>query len=228
MATSGTTAFTLTAREVIIFALRKINILSGNSADTPPEDSERARIELNLMLKGMQRFPSLWRLTDGSQALTSATASYTLTSTLPYRIASCRYRNASGIDMPMVGLTRQEYDDLPMKASTGLPTQFYFDAQRDAGVLTTWPVLSVATTETLRFTYQRRFEDVSDLTQTIDCPPEALEVIGYNLGARLADDYGQVGPNIDRVIARAEQMKAELSDAERPDVIRFLPMATYG
>lgn len=228
MATSGTNAFSLTAREVIHFALRKINILSGNAADAPEEDTERARIELNLMMKGWQRFPSLWRLTNGSQTLTSATASYTLSTALPYRIVSCRYRNTSNIDLPMVQLTRQEYDDLPIKTAAGLPTQFYFDAQRDAGVLTTWPVLATATTESLKFTYQRRFEDVTGLTETLDCPPEALEVIGYNLAARIADDFGQAGPHIDRVIARAEQMKAELSDAERPDVIRFLPMATYG
>ena len=228
MTTSGTTSFTLTAQEVIVFALRKINILSGNSAHIPAEDAERARVELNLMMKGMQRFPSLWRLTRGSQSLTAATASYTLSTTVPYRIAGCRYRNAAGTDIPMINLTGQEYDDLPLKTSAGIPTQFYFDAQRDAGVLYVWPVLATVTTETIQYTYQRRFQDVTDLAETLDCPPEALEVLGYNLAARLADDYGQKGPNIDRIIARAEQLRAELGDSERPDVIRFMPEARYG
>ena len=222
MATSGTTTYSLTAREVITYALRKINMLAENE-DASASSAERARIELNDMLKTWQRHASVWRLTEGSLTPVANTASISLSTLRPYRILDCRYRNTSSIDLPMHEMTRQEYHRLPVKTTTGTPTNFYFDPQRDVGTLYIWPVLSTVTTETIQTTYQRRFEDVTDLGETLDIAQDAHETVKYNLAARLADDYGRKGEHISRVIQRAEMLYQDMLDADRPEVVRFVP-----
>ena len=227
MSTSGSTNYSLTALQVIDYALKKINLV-GRGQSTPSELSDGALLELNVMLKEWMKYDSIWRLTDTSVAPTASTASVSLSVANPYRVIDVRFRNTSSIDIPMTELTRQEYYDIPLKTSTGTPTSWYYDPQRASDTLYIWPVLSSVTTETLRFTYQRRYEDVDALGNEIDVPQEHLSVVGYNLAARLADEFGKSGPHIDRIIARAEMMLQEALDADRADVVRFVPETRYG
>ncbi len=89
MATSGSTDFSLTAREVITFALRKLRVIGGNGEAPSNDQATDAMRELNLMLKGWQKYPSLWRMTEGSVTLTASTVSYTLSPT-PHRVLNVR------------------------------------------------------------------------------------------------------------------------------------------
>lgn len=225
MSTSNSIDFNLTARQVIEYALRKINILGqGQAADG--DAAEEAMRELNLLLKEWQKHEQIWILTEGYVTPIASTGAYTLTP-IPHRIIDCRYRNSSSIDTPMYEMTRQEYFDLPDKTSTGVPTQFYFDPQRGESVLYIWPLLSSVSTETIRVTYQRRFEDVDDLANNLDVRQEHLGLVGMNLAARLADTYGRSGDSISRIISRAESMLQEALDEDRPEMIRFMPDELY-
>ncbi len=227
MATSGSSDYSLTARQVIEYALRKINV-TANGNTPSSEVADDALVELNVMLKEWMKYDSIWRLTETSLTPTASTASISMSSANPYRVIDVRYRNTSSIDLPMEELTRQEYYDIPLKTSTGTPTSWYFDPQRATNTLYLWPLLSSVTTETLRVTYQRRYEDVDDLSNDIDVPQEHLAVVGYNLASRLCDRYGKAGPHVDRIVARAEKMLDEILDADRPEVIRFVPESRYG
>ena len=227
MATSGSSDYSLTARQVVEFALKKVNLLAAGQT-APGELAADALVELNVMLKEWMKYDSIWRLTDTSVTPTASTASISLSTANPYRVVDCRFRNTSSIDTPMEELTRQEYYDIPQKTSTGIPTSWYFDPQRDTNTLYIWPVLSSVTTETIRFTYQRRYEDVDDLSNDIDVPQEHLSVVGFNLAARLADNYGKAGPHVDRIVARAQQLLEEALDADRPEIVRFVPETRYG
>lgn len=222
MATSGTTAYAQTAREYITYALRKINIL-GKSEDATGEQADIALRELNYLVKEWQRYPGIWRLTEGSATPVANTASISLSSLKPRRVIDCRYRNASSIDLPMLELTRQSYYDLPIKTSTGVPTQWYYDPQRDSDTLYIWPVLASVSTDTIRVTYLRRFEAITDLAENVDIAEEHMSTLAMTLAARLADDYGRKGPHIDRIIQRAEMLFQDMLDADRPEVIQFLP-----
>jgi hypothetical protein len=218
MTTSGTTAFTMTARQLVSYALSKIEVLSAGETPTA-EDAEYTILELNMMLKELQIFgPNLWRQTEGSQTLSANVAAYTLL-TKPFRISDCRFRQG-GRDLPMELLTRPEYFDMPLKTSTGIPTQYYFDAQRDSGTLYIWPVMAAVAGETIYYTYQRRFEDVTSLDQTIDVPPEALSLIGYMLSARIADAFGA---DAQLLRAQADRMMLMHQSADREPEYRFQP-----
>lgn len=222
MSTSGTITYSLNAGELITYALRKINII-GEAEDPSAEAAARAMREMNLMLKGWQKYENLWRLTEGSVALTNATASYTL-SPIPHQVLSARYRNASSLDLPMDPLLRSEYYDLPNKSVAGIPTTFYVDYQRSGATLYVWPVQATVTTETIKYTFLRKFEDVSATTNDVDVKQEHLEVVGYNLAARLCDDYASVDPRVsERVIQRAQLLLEESLDDDRPDFIQLVP-----
>src|SRR3990167_6433365 len=230
MTTSGSIDLTFTAQELITYALRLINITAQH--ETPEaNDSERGRVEMNMMLKDWMRYEHIWRVKEGYVLIVADQAGYSLTPR-PHRVHDMRYRNASSLDTTMIEMTRDQYYNLPDKASKGIPTQWFFDPQRDSDSLWIWPVLDTldtTTPETLRVTYQRRFEDVDTLTETLDITQAYLGVVGYNLAARLADSFGRSGGHIDRIVGRAEQLKEEMMDDDREDFVQFVPdMSRYG
>jgi hypothetical protein len=166
--------------------------------------------------------PHLWTKTEGSITMTSATQSYNLVSTLnPVRVLSMRYRDTSSRDLPMEELSRDEYFDLPLKTSAGIPTQYFFDPQRGAPTLYVWPVKATITTETLRVTYQRRIEDIDSLDNDIDIPQEWFETLRYCLADRLLDEYGQSDGVAQRIMARAAQLRLQAEDFERDTFVQF-------
>lgn len=219
MATSGSTDFNLTARQIVTFALKQLRVVGAG--ETPSAEDMSDGIEaLNLMLKAWQMtMPNLWRQTEGTLTLTSATASYSLASA--YRVISARFRQ-SGRDIPMALLTREEYQNLALKTSAGIPTQYYFDPQRASGTLYVWPVLATAAGETIQYTYQRRFEDIDDPANDIDVPQEALRTVGYALAEELLDSFGKDDATAARIIRKSASAKNDLRMADREDVVRFI------
>jgi hypothetical protein len=223
MALSGSYNFSLTAREVITFALRKCNIV-GLGQDPSAAAAEDARLLLNLMLKDWSiKGPHLWKKTESSVAMTNATASYDLSSINALRVLDVRYRDTSSRDLPMTNFERSRYFDLPDKASAGIPSTWYFDPQRGAPTLYVWPVKPTITTETLRLTHQKRFDDIDTLDDDIDIVQEWLLTVGYNLASLLLDDYPVDGKESDRIIARAELLHAQAKDFDREDTLVFEP-----
>jgi hypothetical protein len=213
MATSGTISYSLTARGIITFALRKLRVI-GESEDPTAAQAADAQTELNLLLKEWQRHTDLWRMTEGSITLIASTYSYALLAAtlIPHRVISARYRDASGTDLPMELMTREEYYDLPRKTSTGIPTQFYIDYQRDNPTMLLWQSLAAVTTETIQYTYQRKYQDIASLDNDLDLRSEHLSTVAYNLAERLAADYGKAD---DRLTLRAQQLLDQALDADR-------------
>lgn len=217
MATSGTIAYTMTARELITFSLKKLGVVSADEPVTAV-DMDYCLIELNVMLKGWQLGgPNLWRKSRGSLALTANTASFLLP--LAVNVTSCRLRQ-NGRDLPMEVLTGDEYDELPLKASTGTPTQYYFDQQNVDGVLYIWPLLASVTTETIEYTYQRHFQDVATLDENLDVPHEFLGLVGYALAEQIAPGF-MVDPKV--VSRQVATMMSAANSSDREPVIRFEP-----
>lgn len=219
MATSGSIDYSLNARDLCTFALKKARI-QGIGETPSAEDMAGTLEDLNMMLKGWQLTgPNLWRQTFGNVTPVAATASYVL-SPKPFRVIECRWRSASGTDIPMLGINRQDYVDMPSKASTGTPTQFYVDYQRTEAKLYIWPTPSSVTTETVQYTYQRAFEDLDGLNDDIDIPQEYMETVGYALADRLLETYGK---EIKAVSRRAAYLLAVADSADREETVRFEP-----
>jgi len=143
---------------------------------------------------------NLWKKTAMSVTSTTAT-NYTLSPVRPVRILSVRWKNTGGTETPMVGMTRDEYDRLPIKTTTGVPTTWYYDKQREAAKLYVWPVPASVTTETLEITYEREIEDMA-LDDAVDVPGEWWNAVVFGLASDLAIDYpGVANPMIDQKAA---------------------------
>lgn len=220
--TSGVIGYDLDARAILDFALKKLRVVDAGRAPGATETATALR-ELNLLLKGWQKYESLWRLTEGLVTLTANTNSYLL-SPVPHRVISCRYKNTSGNDLPMVEMTRSEYFDLPQKTNTGIPHSYYVDYQRTSTTIYVWQPLVSVTTETIPYTYYRKFDAIANLNEGVDVRSEWLEVVGYNLAQRLGPDFGRVNSAaFAEIKEQAIILKQELLDDDREDFIRLVP-----
>jgi hypothetical protein len=137
---------------------------------------------------------------------------YAFTTNLPrpLQVVEAQLRNADEIDIPVQIISRQEYQDLPNKSSTGVVTQIYYNPQRDKGYLYTWPVSDTANSR-LIFTAYLPLEDFDAAGDTPDFPQEWYDPLAFNLAVELAPMYGVVG---DEKLELAAQAKAYLNDVQ--------------
>lgn len=206
MATSGSTDFSLTRTDIIAEALELIGAIAAGESPSAEDGASVAR-SLNMMLKTWQADGlHLWLKAEGSLPLVAGTQSYTMGNggtfaARPLRILSARLR-VSSVDTPLYEMPRQEYFDLPTKATAGRPTGFYYDPGRVQGRLYVWPVLASGLTATVEFTYARPIEDMDGPTNDFDLPQEWFEAIAYNLAVRIAPKFGAiVRPDVVEVAA---------------------------
>lgn len=181
MATTGTK----TVLDIVTAATQKAGIVG--LGDTPSSEvAASAKDELERMLKSWQTAGyNVFAKTSGELTLTT-NANHTLDPVRPLRILSARYREtATSSEIPMIELTRDEYDELPLKTTTGVPTQFYYDRQREAAVFYVWPVLASVSAQKVLLTYERELEDIDALTDVIDLPGEWWDAAVYNLAMRM-------------------------------------------
>lgn len=196
MATTGR----YTIREILTQALWKIGVV-GIGNEPTDEEMSVAEFAFNAMMKSWQNDGlNLWGVASQTLTLTTA-AVYTLNPVRPVEILNANLKRGS-IETPMIRLTRNEYDRLPLKTATGLPTQYYYDRQKEDARFYVWPVLAVANGESVVITYQREFDDQTDINDYPDLPGEFWEAAVYGLAARLADDF--MIKDARNVIARAE------------------------
>jgi hypothetical protein len=204
-----------TCRDVISDALRKIGVVAMDEPMTA-DQAEHGRRAFERMLRGWQNKGwCVWAKDTQSQTLTTSEV-YSLDGVRPLEILSCRFRQ-NGVERPMMPLTRDEYDSLPVKDVAGSPTTYYYDRQRTGVKLYIWPLLASPAGETLEITYTRELI-APDLNDEPDVPDEWLETAVYALAARLADDYEV---QAQRVVLRAEELLSEALGFDREGSVWF-------
>ena len=187
---------TWTVRAICLAALKKAGIVAQDAQSAEAYEMETAKDALHVLLKSWQNTDfRVFTLTSQSVTLTTS-ASYTMSPVRPMSLETVRFKR-SGLETPMISMTRQEYDELPDKSTTGQPTQFYYDRQRESALLYVWPVLSSASGETLEITYWREIEDVTDINDIIDMPVEWYRAVIYGLAADVCDDFEIDNPKIE-------------------------------
>lgn len=209
---------TYTYREICEDSLRKIGVIAKDEG-AEADDIATASRAMQRMLKSWQNKDiELFTVASQSVALTTA-ASYTMNPVRPISVDQVNLKSG-GRETPMTRMTREEYDSLPIKTTTGTPTSFYYDRQREAALLYVWPVLSVAAGQTLEVTYTREIEDVS-LEAAVDLPGEWYDAAVYGLADRLVDDYNIRDPRATRVAIRAKLLMDEALAYDREGSVSF-------
>jgi hypothetical protein len=220
---SGVTSLILNAEQVIVFALRKLGVISIGQV---PDYNEVAPclLDLNLMLKNWETTgPHLWRNTLGSFPFTANTPSYPMTSDNPLRVVEVRYRYPDGHDLPLIRMSRIQYMRLPLKTSNGSPTQFYFDPQEAGQTLYLWPVLKNVTADQAVYTFQRRFQVCQSPNDSVDIVQEWLATAGYSLAEALLPNYGVGGERAARIENSARTLRRQAKAFDRPAFVQFMP-----
>lgn len=216
MSTSGSTDFSVNRDDIIKRALRLIGALAQGETPTSDQTAEAA-VALNSLVKAWQAdgMP-LWALKKYSVPLTADTVSYrigvgqTINTPKPLRIVQAyNHDTVSEVDIPMRIITKQEYNILGNKTSSGNPIQMYYDPQLDYGDLYVFPV-PTSTEEaenTITIIYQRPFEDFDASTDTPDFPQEWYDALAFGLAVRLAPEYGLPVDQRQALRAEAKEIK---------------------
>jgi len=182
-----TVTATETVRDIVTDALLDIGVSVIGQA-VSADDMALGIRHLNRIMKAWNSLGFAKYLSSSQQITLTTSASYTLSPARPSKITTARFVR-SGIETPMIELTRAEYDELPNKAATGQPTQFYYDRKAETATFYVWPTLATAAGEVINLSVEREIEDISSENDTIDIPAEWYDAAVRSLAARLVFPY---------------------------------------
>lgn len=198
MTTSGSTNYSTNRDSLIKAALRIVGGVAQGETPSSDQYSEAAEA-LNFITKALQTdgLP-LWEIKQFSVPLT-ATSSFTIgegqtiNTPKPLKVQQAFLHNSlTNIDIPMRIITRDEYNRLGNKTTTGQPIQIFYEPLNTYGVLHLFPVpnsYSIANTQVV-LVYQRPTEDFDSSTDEPDFPQEWFECLKWMLADSLAPEYG--------------------------------------
>lgn len=96
-------------------------------------------------------------------------------------------------EIPMYKLNRNDYANLPDKASTGRPTQYWYDKQRTQPEIELWPNPGAEFTfDQITGFVQRQLQDVGAMTDELEVPDRWYLAIVCNLAAQLGREIKEV------------------------------------
>lgn len=232
MATSGSYVFQVTRDDVIQSALRLCGVYGAN--DTPDAaDVTACALALNILVKNLMMDGWLLHAYQTfSFAQVAAKQSYTISTAggadvaqpRPERIAQMWARDANNFDQPVQMLTRNEYNLLSPKNTTGPITNAYYDPQIVTGVLYVWPV-PADTSKTIFVSCQRPFQDMLASGNNFDFPQEYFSALKWMLADEIMLEYGAPARMIEVIMQKAAMYRAAAADwitAEEP-VTYFTP-----
>lgn len=197
MATSGTTTFSLTGDQLVNAAMRKLAVLGDGQSPSATQLANGTQA-LNVMLKTFTvKGMPLWATTERTLTMT-ATNSYTYgigqtyNFPSPLKVISARLEETTGgAIIPLDIITRDRFVILNTE-TTGRPTSLWHEPKNQISVLHLWPIPDTTTISdyTLKFVFQRPFEDQVSGSDTIDFPQWWMEAVIYGLAHRLAPEFG--------------------------------------
>ena len=227
-------SYTVTRDQIIALALRKLGVLE--IGDTPDANQVAdASMVLNLMIKQFSTTGlKLWKTTEIIVPLTANKTVYTLggnSSDLmydslnptvaitdkPLKAIQGFYRNNQAnppIDVPVMLVSKQEYNMLGSKFSTGVANTMFYDPKVTNGQLYVYltPDSYASTNLTLHLVVQLPLADLSKATDIPDFPNEWMNTLVWNLADQLALEYGVPMNARQEITMRASAYKEQLTD----------------
>jgi hypothetical protein len=215
-------------------------------------------MSLNLLIKQMSVDGlKLWKNSELIIPLTSNVTSYTLGGTgsalmydsqaptvaitdKPLKAIQGFYRNIQTtpyIDTPLLLISKQEYNMLGSKYSTGTANTIFYDVKKLNGILSVYltPDAYVQSNLVLHLVAQMPLNDLVLSTDVPDFPNEWMNCLVWNLADELAMEYGVPMNYRNEIMQRALAYKTQLTDFDveatstffSPDS-RFSNHSSYG
>ena len=226
--------YTISRDQIISLALRKLGVLEiGAVPDTDTIDN--ASMSLNLLIKQFSiEGLKLWKNSELIIPLVTNQSTYILggsTSTLmydslnptvaitdrPLKVIQGFYRNNSVspyIDIPVMVISKQEYNVIGSKFSTGTANTIFYDTKKLNGVLYVYltPDVNASTNMELHIITQLPLDDLSTALAIPDFPNEWMNCLVWNLADQLSLEYGVPMNSRQEIAMRAGTYKTLLTD----------------
>ena len=226
--------YSITRDQIISLALRKLGVLE--IGDTPDANSvANAAMTLNLLIKQFNTDGlKLWKISELILPLTASKTMYTLggaSSDLmydslaptvaitdkPLKVIQGFYRNTQStpnIDTPVLLVSKQEYNVLGSKFSTGTANTIFYDPRKLNGLLYVYltPDTNSQTNLQMHLVAQMPINDISSATEVPDFPNEWMNCLVWNLADQLAMEYGVPMNARQEIAQRATLYKSQMVD----------------
>jgi hypothetical protein len=226
--------YTVSRDQIISLALRKLGVLEiGDVPDA--ETINNAAMSLNLLIKQLSTEGlKLWKNSELIIPLITNQTTYILggsTSALmydslnptvaitdrPLKVIQGFYRNITVtpyIDIPVMVVSKQEYNVLGSKFSTGTANTIFYDTKKLNGVLYVYltPDVNASTNMELHIVAQLPLDDLSTALGIPDFPNEWMNCLVWNLADQLALEYGVPMNSRQEIGMRAGTYKTLLTD----------------
>ena len=220
------TTFTVSRDQIIQLALRKLGVLE--LGDTPDAATvANASLALNLFIKQMATSGlKIWKTNELALPLVagqteyvigpSSTGAVDLNTDKPLKVIQGWLRNntvSPAIDDVQIQLlSKQEYNMLGSKFSTGTPNSLFYEVRQNTGnmYLYVTPDSNAAATFQLHFVCQQPMADINTAQAIPDFPTEWMNVLVWNLADQLAIEYSVPGNHRQEIALRAKIYKEEL------------------
>ena len=219
MATSDSRDFDLDVGEIIEEAYERCGLEMRTGYD-----AKTARRSLNLMFADWaNRGLNMWTVTQATKAITSGTASYAFDATY-VDLLEVVLRNSSGMDYTLSQMSRGEYLTTPNKASTGQPSQYFFDRQT-IPTITLWSTPDAS--YTLVYYYVSRIQDADAMINNADAPFRFLPCMVAGLAYYLAMKKAPERVQLLKSVYEEEFQRAAAEDANSTPLKLTPSMAYY-
>jgi hypothetical protein len=218
MATSNSRDFDLDVGEIIEEAYERCGLEMRTGYD-----AKTARRSLNLMFADWaNRGLNMWTVTQATTSIVSGTATYSFDATY-VDLLEVVLRNSSGTDFTLSQMSRSEYLTIPNKASTGQPSQYFFDRQT-IPTITLWSTPDAS--YTLVYYFVSRIQDADSLVNNADTPfrflPCMVAGLAYYLSMKRAPERVQLL----KAVYEEEFQRAAAEDANSTP-LKLTPSMSY-
>lgn len=226
--------YTISRDQIISLALRKLGVLEIGAVPDP-DTIDNASMSLNLLIKQFSiEGLKLWKNSELIIPLTTNQSTYILggsTSALmydslnptvaitdrPLKVIQGFYRNNSVspyIDIPVMVISKQEYNVIGSKFSTGTANTIFYDTKKLNGVLYVYltPDVNASTNMELHIVAQLPLDDLSTALGIPDFPNEWMNCLVWNLADQLSLEYGVPMNSRQEIAMRAGTYKTLLTD----------------
>lgn len=212
-----TAVYTINRDQVISGALRVLGVI-GTGDQPSPEDYQNCAQALNLYIKQLQtKGLPLWKLDTIEVPMVVGKRIYSIgptgdvVHTRPLRVVMAFIRNPQGNDTVLQVISRQEYMQLGVKTSQGIPNQCYYDPKLNNGELYVFNEPN-ATGYTIHLQVQLPIEDTLTPNNTPEFPSEWFNCLKFGLADQLAMEYGVVAAVRSELAQRAAKLEEMMTD----------------
>ena len=221
------TTYSITRDQIIVASLRKLGQVEPEDDATTVNATliTNAAVVFNLMIKQMMtQGIKVWTITELTLPLVASQTSYVigptgpdLTTDKPLKLIQAFLRNKAltpNVDIPLQLLSKQEYNTLGSKFSTGTANSVYLDVGVTSSTLKVYltpDTLAVSTYE-IHLVVQKPISDANSGTDVPEFPSEWYNVLVWGLSDELAIEYDVPANHRQEIAIRAKAYREMLED----------------